>query len=39
MKTLNNFYTGGEYLKNNPSWDSEDAPWKAEQLFNLFTRL
>ena len=38
MKTLDNFYTDGEYLKNNPSWDSEDAPWKAGQLFELFRK-
>lgn len=38
MKTLNDFYTDGEYLKNNPSWDSEDAPWKAGQLFELFRK-
>ena len=38
MKTLNDFYTDGEYLKNNPTWDSEDAPWKAGQLFELFRK-
>ena len=38
MKTLNNFYTDGEYLKNNPTWDSEDAPWKAKQLFSLVSK-
>lgn len=27
--TADDLYTGGEYLKNNPSWDVEDAPWKA----------
>ena len=38
MKTLDNFYTDGEYLKNNPTWDSEDAPWKAKQLFDLLNK-
>ncbi len=32
---MNDFYTDGEYLKNNPEWDSADAPWKVNQLFNL----
>ena len=22
-------YLGGEYLRENPTWDSEDSPWKA----------
>lgn len=35
MKDYNDFYTKGQYLENNPSWDCEDSPWKAAQLFNL----
>lgn len=23
-------YLGGEYLRENPTWDSEDSPWKAQ---------
>lgn len=38
MKTLNDFYTDGEYLKNNPTWDAEDAVWKSVQLFEVFKR-
>lgn len=28
----------GEYLKNNPTWDSEDSPWKAEQILKIIHR-
>lgn len=38
MKNYNDFYTKGEYLYNNPTWDSEDSPWKAKQLFNIFKK-
>jgi len=31
-------YTDGVYLKNNPTWDAEDAPWKAELIFNLMEK-
>ena len=27
--STNEFYTGGAYLKNNPTWDSEDAKLKS----------
>jgi len=38
MKTLTDFYTNGEYLANNPTWDSEDAPWKTRHLMSLFRK-
>lgn len=31
-------YTSGRYLTNNPTWDSEDAPWKSAQLYNMLRR-
>jgi len=31
-------YVSGEYLKNNPTWDVEDSPWKAKQILKLMKR-
>jgi SAM-dependent methyltransferase len=31
-------YTDGEYLKNNPTWDMEDAPWKADLIFRMMQK-
>lgn len=31
-------YTDGEYLKNNPTWDVEDAPWKADHIFRMIEK-
>ena len=31
-------YTDGDYLKNNPTWDEEDAPWKADLIFNMMEK-
>jgi SAM-dependent methyltransferase len=31
-------YIDGEYLKNNPTWDAEDSPWKAWQIFRLLAK-
>jgi SAM-dependent methyltransferase len=28
----NNIYTSGKYLANNPSWNSGDSPWKANNI-------
>ena len=28
-------YLSDEYLRKNPSWDSEDSPWKAEKVCEL----
>ena len=33
-----NIYLDGEYLENNPSWDVEDSPWKAEQIAAMLER-
>jgi len=29
------FYTSSDYLKKNPTWDSEDAPWKVSRVEKL----
>ena len=31
-------YTTGEYLENNPTWDEEDSPWKAQQILKMLSR-
>ncbi|MHB8163423.1 MAG: class I SAM-dependent methyltransferase [Methanoregula sp.] len=31
-------YTDGDYLKNNPTWDVEDAPWKADLIFRMMEK-
>lgn len=28
----------GEYFKNNPTWHTEDAPWKAKQILTILSR-
>jgi len=28
-------YLGADYLRENPSWDSEDSPWKADRVREL----
>jgi len=35
---LENIYTTGEYLKNNPTWHSEHSPWKARQILKIITK-
>lgn len=35
---IEDMYISGEYLANNPSWDSEDAVWKSEQLYGMLDR-
>ena len=30
-------YTTGEYLSNNPTWHTEDSPWKAAKIFEILT--
>jgi len=31
-------YLDGNYVNNNPSWDQEDSPWKAEQVRRMLVR-
>ncbi len=35
---IEEIYTTGEYLKNNPTWDSEDATWKSAQLYDMLRK-
>jgi len=30
-------YTSGEYLRDNPSWDIEDSPWKAQKVVEMLS--
>lgn len=32
---ISNRYLGGEYLRENPTWDSEDSAWKAQLVMRL----
>ena len=36
--SITDMYTNGEYLKENPTWDSEDSEWKAEQILKIINR-
>lgn len=38
MKSVEDRYFDGGYLERNPSWDSEDAPWKAAKVADLLRR-
>jgi len=31
-------YVDGEYLKYNPTWDVEDAPWKADLIIRMLQK-
>ncbi len=31
-------YTDGTYLQHNPTWHSEDAPWKVSQILQMVRR-
>ena len=33
-----NIYTSGKYIKERPSWHSEDSKWKAEKILELIKR-
>ena len=38
MISGSNIYTNGEYFENNPTWDVEDSPWKADIIISLIER-
>lgn len=38
MKNYLNLYTSGEYFTQSPTFDKEDSPWKAKQLFDLYKK-
>jgi hypothetical protein len=31
-------YTEGKYLEENPAWHIEDSPWKAEHIRRIVTQ-
>lgn len=35
---IRDMYLNGEYLKNNPTWDKEDAQWKTGLLFQMIKK-
>lgn len=35
---IGEMYTDGEYKENNPSWHSEDSPWKADHIYRLIQK-
>lgn len=35
MKIPYEMYASGDYLKNHPSWDIEDSPWKATKIVEI----
>jgi SAM-dependent methyltransferase len=36
--STNNMYESGDYLNNNPTWHSEDSPWKAKHIYNIISK-
>lgn len=40
MEKINEYYlrNGGNYLKKNPNWHSEDSPWKASQIIKILAK-
>src|SRR6187401_1288418 len=38
MISESNIYTNGEYFENNPTWDIEDSPWKADIINSIIER-
>jgi len=38
MATIENIYTSGQYLANNPVWNAEDAHWKAAIIAGLMKK-
>ena len=38
MISESNIYTSGEYFENNPTWDIEDSPWKADIINSIIKR-
>jgi len=37
-KIMNDIYTTGRYLENNPGWHVGDSPWKSEQILNMIRK-
>ncbi len=39
IKTIEQRYIDQTYLRDNPTWDNEDAPWKAKHIYNILQRV
>ena len=39
MSLPDNRYLSDEYISDNPSWDAEDSPWKAEAIASFMAGL
>jgi 2-polyprenyl-3-methyl-5-hydroxy-6-metoxy-1,4-benzoquinol methylase len=37
-KTMNDFYTKGEYFNQTPTWHEEHSPWKAKEIKKMIER-
>jgi SAM-dependent methyltransferase len=35
---MSDMYVDGEYQRQNPTWDVEDAPWKADHIFRMLEK-
>jgi hypothetical protein len=35
---MSDMYVNGEYSMQNPTWDVEDAPWKADHIFQMLEK-
>lgn len=35
---MSDMYVDGEYSRQNPTWDVEDAPWKADHIFRMLEK-
>jgi hypothetical protein len=35
---MSDMYVDGEYSRQNPTWDVEDAPWKADQILRMLKK-
>jgi SAM-dependent methyltransferase len=38
ITTMSDRYVDGEYSRQNPTWDVEDAPWKADHIFRMLEK-
>ncbi len=39
IKTIEQRYIDQTYLRDNPTWDNEDAPWKAQHIYNILNKV
>ena len=38
LREFSELYTNGEYLKKNPTWHVNEAPWKASEIMRMLAR-